>query len=123
MYNDSTALSGVGVFFIIIALGLSILMIISMWKIYVKAGKPGWGSIIPIYNLILLLEIVKRPGWWLILLLIVPVANLVCSIIMLFDLAKSFGKGTGFGFGLLFLGIIFYSILAFGDAEYTPIER
>ena len=66
---------------------------------------------------------VRRPGWWLILLLIVPVANLVCSIIMLFDLAKSFGKGTGFGFGLLFLGIIFYSILAFGDAEYTPIER
>lgn len=123
MYNDSTALSGIGVFFIIIALGLSILMIISMWKIYVKAGKPGWGSIIPIYNLILLLEIVRRPGWWLILLLIVPVANLVCSIIMLFDLAKSFGKGTGFGFGLLFLGVIFYPILAFGDAEYTPIER
>ena len=59
MYNDSVALSGVGVFFIIIALGLSILMIISMWKIYVKAGKPGWGSIIPIYNLILLLEIVR----------------------------------------------------------------
>lgn len=89
-----------------------------MWKVYVKAGKPGWAAIIPIYNVLVQLEIVGRP-WWYLLLLFVPVVNIVIGIMILFDLAKVFGKGTGFGFGLLFLSFIFIPILAFGDAKYT----
>ncbi len=98
---------------------LLVLIIISWWKVFTKAGKPGWASIIPIYNIIVLLDIVKRPVWWLILLLI-PIVNIVIGIIVIFDLAKAFGKGTGFALGLLFLGIIFLPILAFGDAQYQP---
>lgn len=94
-----------------------VLMIASMWKVFVKAGKPGWAAIIPIYNIIILLEIVGRPIWWIVLLLI-PLVNIVAAIIVMIDLSKSFGKGTGFAIGLLFLGFIFFPILAFGDAIY-----
>jgi hypothetical protein len=88
-----------------------------MWKVYTKAGKPGWAVLIPIYNTYVLLEIVGREWWWL-LLLFIPIVNIVVLIVVLFDLAKSFGKGTGFGFGLLFLSWIFIPILGFGDAKY-----
>ena len=67
-----------------------------------------------------MLKVAGRPGWWLILLFI-PLVNIVVGIIIPFDIAKNFGKGAGFGFGLLFLGIIFYPILAFGDAQYQPV--
>jgi hypothetical protein len=88
-----------------------------MWRIFVKAGKPGWAAIIPIYNILVELEILGRPWWWLLLMLI-PLVNVVIGIILIFDMAKVFGKGTGFGFGLLFLSFIFIPILAFGDAKY-----
>jgi hypothetical protein len=87
------------------------------WVVFTKAGEDGWKSLIPIYNLYVLLKIVGRPGWWLILYLI-PIVNVVIWIIVSIDLAKSFGKGTGFAIGLILLTPIFYLILAFGDATY-----
>jgi hypothetical protein len=87
------------------------------WVVYAKAGQEGWKSLIPIYNLYVLLKIVGRPGWWL-LLYLVPLVNIVIWIIVMIDLAKSFGKGTGFAIGLILLTPIFYLILAFGDATY-----
>lgn len=88
------------------------------WKVFVKAGKPGWAVIIPFYNIYVFLEIVGRPGWWLILFLI-PFVNFIILIILCFDLAKSFGKGGGFALGLLILSFIFYPMLAFGKAKYV----
>jgi len=88
-----------------------------MWKIFVKAGKPGWAAIIPFYNIIVELEILGRP-WWFILLMFVPVANFVVSVIITFDFARVFGESIGFGFGLFFLPIIFYPILAFSNVMY-----
>jgi len=101
----------------IIPLVLLIAIIAGMWKVFSKAGKPGWACIIPIYNIIVMLQIVGRPWWWLILLLI-PIVGLVIAIIVSIDMAKSFGKGVGFGIGLALLGIIFYPILGFGSAQY-----
>jgi len=88
-----------------------------MWRIFVKAGKPGWAAIIPIYNVLVELEIVGRPWYWLLLMLI-PVVNIVLAIIILFRLAKVFGHGVGFGFGLLLLSPIFMPILAFDSSTY-----
>jgi hypothetical protein len=96
---------------------IAVFYIYCMWRIFVKAGKPGWAAIIPIYNYLVQLEILGRPWWWL-LLMFVPLVNFVIGIIIIFDLAKVFGKSTGFGFGLLFLSFIFIPILAFGDARY-----
>ena len=101
----------------IFGLGIALLLIVAMWKVFTKAGQPGWASIIPIYNLYIWCKIVGRPWWW-ILLMLIPFVNFIICIILCIDLAKSFGKGVGFGIGLALLGIIFFPILAFGSAQY-----
>lgn len=114
-------LAAFGMGIMIVGLVMSVIMIISLWKIYEKAEKPGWGSLIPFYTNYLLAEITYGNGW-LFLLLCIPFVNFVFLIMMAFKLAKVFGKGTGFGFGLWLLPVIFYPILAFGDAEYQGVE-
>jgi hypothetical protein len=95
-----------------------IILIAAMWKVYTKAGKPGWASIIPFYNIWVLLEIIGRPGWWLILFFI-PFVNFIIAIIVSIDLAKSFGKSAAYGIVLLFFfNVIGYLMLGFGDAKY-----
>ncbi len=113
----AAAAAGMGLFGFLIWLTVIVISIASLWKIFTKAGKPGWAAIIPIYNFIVLLEIIGRPIWWIILLFI-PCVNIVVSVIVFIDLAKSFGKDALFGIGLWLLGIIFLPILAFGSAEY-----
>jgi hypothetical protein len=103
----------------IVYLAVLLIIIISLWKIFTKAGKPGWAAIVPIYNLIVMLEIACKPIWWFILLLI-PIVNIIVIIILLVEIAKRFGKGVGFAIGMLILPFIFYPMLAFGDSKYTP---
>jgi hypothetical protein len=103
--------------FIIVWFATIIIMIVAMWKVFEKAGQPGWAAIIPIYNIYVLLKIAGKPGWWLILFLI-PVVNLVFAIWTYNMISKSFGKDEGFTVGLLLLGIVFWPILGFGDAKY-----
>src|SRR5205809_2987089 len=101
----------------IVGLLIALLLIVAMWKVFTKAGQPGWASIIPIYNLYVWCKIVGRPGWWIILMLI-PLVNIIISIILLIDLAKSFGKGVGFGIGLIILAVIFFLIFGFCSGQY-----
>lgn len=110
-------LAGVGVGMMLIYLAVLVLMLASMWKVFTKAGKPGWAAIVPIYNTIVLLEIVGRPIWWIVLCLI-PFVNIVVAIIVTNDLAKSFGKTVGWTVGLILLPVVFYPMLAFGNAKY-----
>ena len=102
---------------IIFGLLIALLIIVAMWKVFTKAGEPGWASIIHIYNIYVWCKIVGRPWWWMLLMLI-PFVNFIVAIILCIDLAKSFGKGVGFGIGLALLGIIFFPILGFGSAQY-----
>lgn len=106
-----------GILSLLFMLAIFIFYVYVGWRIFEKADQPGWASIIPIYNLVVTLRIVGRPMWWVILFLI-PVINLIPLIIVPIDLAKSFGKGTGFGIGLLLLGPIFGPVLALGGATY-----
>lgn len=109
--------SGIGIvgwFFYIALIAFGIFV---QWKLFTKAGKPGWASIVPIYNIIVLLEIVGKP-WWYLLLLFIPVVNIVILIMVMIALAQVFGKSGGFAVGLIFLSLIFMAILAFGDAKY-----
>jgi hypothetical protein len=107
--------------YLFVILAIAVFLIICQWKIYAKAGKPGWASIIPIYNIVILLEIVKKPIWWLVLLMI-PLVNVVIAILIMIELAKVFGKDGGFTVGLILLPYVFYPILAFGDAKYIGDE-
>ncbi len=103
---------------LLITLILSVLTVAGMWKMFQKAGKPGWASIIPIYNIVIMLEIAKKPIWWVILYFI-PLVNLVVGLIVIFDIAKEFGKGIGFAIGMIFLPFIFFPILGFGKSAYA----
>jgi hypothetical protein len=120
LYGDSSAAAGAGIFggFMgIVWLVFLVLVIVAYWKIFTKAGEAGWKSIIPIYNVIILLKIVGRPWWWLILMLI-PIVQLVIVFIVMMDLSKSFGHGIGFALGLFFLSVIFFLILGFNGDRY-----
>ena len=107
------AIAAMGLFFWILSMALSILMIISLWKIFKKAGKPGWASIIPIYNIYIMCEIAEKE-WWYVLLSCVPFANIYAMIVLYNGMAKRFGKSGGFVAGMILLPVIFFPMLAFG---------
>ena len=106
-------------FFAVMGLGclVGIIQLVGMWASFDKAGKPGWAAIIPVYNMVVMVEISGRPLWWVILFF-VPVANIVAVIVVSIDVAQNFGKGGGFGVGLAFLPWLFWPILGFGSARY-----
>jgi hypothetical protein len=108
---------GPGVLTFLIAIVIAAVMIAAMWKVFTKAGKPGWAAIVPIYNIIVLLQISGKPTWWIVLFLI-PIVSLVFAILTYVGLAERFGKGGGFAVGLIFLSFIFFPILGFGSAQY-----
>jgi hypothetical protein len=98
-------------------LALLVLSFAGLWKVFVKAGQPGWAAIVPIYNVIVLLKIGGKPLWWTVLFFI-PIANCVVLIIVWIKVAHRFGRSTAFGWGLALLAFIFAPILGFGDAQY-----
>ena len=114
---ETTAPAQVSPVFWICYFVVIILLIAAMWKVFSKAGQPGWAAIIPIYNIYVMCKVAGRPGWWLLLMLI-PFVNFIIAIILNLDIAKNFGKGAGFGIGMAFLPFIFWPILGFGSAQY-----
>ena len=116
-YNVNGAGSSGGLGALVFGLAIAVVMIVAMWKLFEKAGKPGWGCLIPFYNNYCLFDMAFGNGW-LFLLMFLPIVNFIILIMLFFKLAKAFGKGIGFGFGLLFLSIVFLPILGLGSAEY-----
>jgi len=108
--------------YLIFVLAIAVVMLISMWKIFSKAGQPGWAILVPIYNTVTLLKVVRKPVWW-ILLMLIPFVNFIIIILVYLELAKVFGKDTGFGLGIVFLPIIFLPMLAFSNSEYQQVEN
>lgn len=90
----------------------------AFWRVFAKAGEPGWGALIPIYNVYLYCRVAGRPEWWVILFFI-PLVNVVIALILAQDIARAFGKSAGFGIGLWILSFIFVPILAFGPSEFS----
>jgi hypothetical protein len=119
-YDGSTHVSvsggGLGLGTLAFWIAFIVAMIAAGWKVLSKAKLPGWGMLVPIYNVYLWFKLAGHPNWtwWL---LLPPVAGIL-SIIATFEIAKKFGKGTGFALGLWLLPIIFMPILAWGDAQY-----
>src|SRR5947208_1892155 len=102
----------------VIWFGVTAALVIANWRIFAKAGVPGWACLVPIYNVVKLLHITGRSGWWL-LGMFVPFLNIFVAIRLVFDLASAFGRSVAFGFGLLLLSPIFVAILGFGDSRYV----
>lgn len=106
---------GLGIF--AVALLFTVIAIVAMWRIFTKAGQPGWASIVPIYNIVVLCRIAGRPGWWA-ALFFVPIASIVVALLVYIDLAKSFGRSTLFGILTWLFGIPLL-ILGFGNSQYV----
>ena len=115
---DPNFLIGLFSSFSAIFLLIFFIIIVSNWRIFTKAGKPGWASLVPIYNLVVMLRIASMPGWMLVLFFI-PLANAFVGLIMQAKIVKSFGKSTGFVIGYFFLPLIFLPILAFDSSQYV----
>jgi uncharacterized protein DUF5684 len=119
MFGAAVAAGAATAFVIVFLVMLALILIYAaaFWRILEKAGAPGWGAIIPIYNVYLWCKIVGRPGWW-VLLLLIPVVSVIVVLILSLDLAKAFARSSGFGVGLWLLSIIFVPILGFGASTY-----
>ncbi len=120
---------------LLLSLALSVLMIIAMWKLFTKAGEPGWKALIPFYGSYVFYSLVWTPGVFFailalsvltglfasapIVLLIATAIIGILAIVTMVKTAKAYGKGGGFAVGLIFLAPIFLPILAFGDSEYV----
>lgn len=126
--------SGVGWLLIFIPLfavllGLAIFEIVAVWRVYEKAGKPGWACLIPIYNYWVFAEIAGKPGWWglALLLSVIPVIGTIFAVIVMVILsigvARNFGKSDAFGvIGLWLFSAVGVPMLAFGPATYQPVD-
>lgn len=110
--------AGISVVYMIFAWAIAIFSIVCMWKVFAKAGKPGWASLIPIYNMVVMFQIAGMSPWMLLLMLL-PIANIIVAIMLYINFAKAFGKSGGFACGLIFLNPIFMAILAFDKSEYV----
>jgi hypothetical protein len=123
--QEAGVLAGLTGGYTIVGLVLAILVIVGLWKMFKKAGQPGWASLIPIYNVYILIKIAGRPWWWLLLLAAgcIPFVGWIVagiSLVILYnDIAKSFGRGIGTTLGLIFFSGIFLPILGLGKAQYV----
>ena len=105
---------------LVLAIAVGLVLVVGNWKMYEKAGKPGWGCVIPIYMWVVLLEIAGKPIWWIALFIIPPVFIVIWFLIHL-AVAHNFGKSTGFGIAMAFCPFVFYAILGFGEARYQGV--
>lgn len=113
------ALGAVGSLFV---LAVTLVVIAGLWKVFTKAGEPGWAAIVPIYSAIVLAKVAGKEWWWGLLMLL-PCVGIIIFVIVSIGVAEKFGKGTGFGIGLALLPFVFYPMLGFGSAEYQGGHR
>jgi len=97
--------------------GTIVLVTSGLWGVFVKAGRPGWYALIPIYNMVTLCRVSGVTGW-LVIAFMIPLVNLIALIYVANKLSKAFGKGLGYTLGIAFLGIAFLPVLGFGPAKY-----
>lgn len=119
--SSDGAFAGALLFIWLIALIVGIFMAVCLWRIFAKAGRPGWAAIVPVYNSWVLFEIVGYPGWWA-LLAFIPVVNIFPLVMMLvsyYKLGKLFGKSDVFSVLLIFFPVILLPVLAFGSAQFN----
>lgn len=113
--------AGLGIGMMVFLIAFYVFMIASQWKVFAKAGQPGWAVLVPIYNIIVMFKVARVPGWWFVMFFI-PIANIIFMVKLTHAISKNFGKDGGFTAGLIFLPFVFWPILGFGSAQYQVAE-
>jgi len=134
-YSYSIGGAGAAVMFLFM-IAFYVLIVIGLWKTFIKAGHPGWAAIIPFYNIYIWVQIAGRPTWWFWVILVgallgwIPIigwiliiAIWVMSLFLALDVAKNFGQGTGFGILLWLFSGIMYLVLGFGNYQYKQVAN
>jgi hypothetical protein len=123
-YSSSGAMDPVtATILTIVYLVVLVVMIAALWKTFIKAGEPGWASIVPFYNIYTEFKIAGLNPW-LFLLMLIPFVNFVVAIIVALKLGERFGKSGVWSFFLLFLiSPIGFLILGFGKDQYIPVPQ
>jgi hypothetical protein len=129
--GDSTGLVAMMMVLMPLYIAIIVVAIVAFWRVFTKAGKPGWAAIVPIYNAWTLAEIAGKPGWWGLAIalapivpLIGPVVSMVLALLISIEVAKKFGRSTVFGVvGLWLFSLIGYLILAFGKDTYQAASK
>lgn len=117
---SNSDLMGIFIAFLIPLLIFSAVMIVAQWKIFEKAGKPGWAAIVPFYNFIVMLQVAKMSLAYLLLLFLPVIGPVIIGFMMSIRTARGFGRSAIFGiFGLMIFSFIGYPILAFGSDQYN----
>ena len=104
----------------LVVLAFVVLAIVAMWRVFERAGEPGWAVLVPIYNLYILTRVAQISGWW-VLGAFIPLLNIIFCFATSFGVAKRFNRSSGFGIGLALLPFIFYPVLAWSDE--SPVAR
>jgi hypothetical protein len=108
---------------VFIAILMAIPPIAGLYGIFTKAGKPGWAAIVPIYNAIILAEVIGKPMWWGLVMALCPCVSFIFWILASLELAKCFGKTGGFAAGLILVPYVFLPILGFNKDRYVQPQR
>lgn len=116
-YEYSTGGGAFGFLFTLIYLAVLVLILVGTIKVFIKAGRKWWEALIPFYNMYVYVIILGRAWWWF-LLMFVPIVSWIVAIILVFDLAKAFGKSSLYALGIIFFPFVFIPVLGFGSAEY-----
>lgn len=118
---DSGPAAAFAIFLTIISLVIAVFMVVSLWRLFAKAGKPGWASIVPFYNYIVMLEIAGKPIWWF-AMFFVPFADIVFAIMTLFAFVKAYGRSDGFAVLSIFFPFVTYPMMAFSaSTQYVGV--
>ncbi len=120
--GDEVGLALAGIFGVIwlvamlFGLLLTVVMVSAQWKMFGKANRPGWAALVPFYNVYVMCDMVGKPNYFI--LHFIPIVNIYFAVMTHIELARAFGKGAGFGIGLIFFPYVFYPMLGFGSAQY-----
>ena len=114
LQDGGGALAAFGLLFTLLPLIVFAITVAGMWKIFTKAGEPGWAAIVPIYNIWVLTKIGDSGVLWFALSVLFGLPVIKIYI----DVLDKFGKGIGYALGMFFLPFVFFPLLGFGDAQF-----
>ena len=100
---------------------IQVVHFLGTWRLYRAAGFNFWQALIPVYNAYVLMQIIRRPKWW-VLLLFVPTINLIIFPVIWVETLRSFGWNSTKNTMLVIVsaGLYIYALNYSDNPKYIP---